>query len=388
MPSSTQPHQSWDIFCRVVDNYGDIGVCWRLARQLASEYGVEVRLWVDELEALAQIWPDAQVIEHQYVAGVEVRHWAEDFSSVTPAQVVIEAFACEIPANYLAAMALQKQSGAAPAWLNLEYLSAETWVEDCHKMESIHPSTGLRKTFFFPGFSQGTGGLLRESGLVERCEHFQSQLKHAWLASQGISLDPQALLISLFAYENPAVGSLLSALAASARPVHCLVPTGRLLTSINQAIGQTLDTGDSYRQGQLCLQVVPFTTQFDYDHLLWACDINFVRGEDSFVRAQWAGKPLVWHIYPQDEDAHITKLDAFLTRYTQGMAPSLANGINNLWHSWNRDADTSLAWLESNQLLEGWIDHSRQWRQYLLAQDSLAAQLVAFCTAKNTTENR
>jgi hypothetical protein len=21
----------WDIFCRVIDNFGDIGVCWRLA---------------------------------------------------------------------------------------------------------------------------------------------------------------------------------------------------------------------------------------------------------------------------------------------------------------------------------------------------------------------
>ena len=25
----------WDMFCRVIDNYGDIGVCWRLAADLA-----------------------------------------------------------------------------------------------------------------------------------------------------------------------------------------------------------------------------------------------------------------------------------------------------------------------------------------------------------------
>jgi uncharacterized repeat protein (TIGR03837 family) len=230
--------------------------------------------------------------------------------------------------------------------------------------------------------------LLRESGLVERCKQFQTQQKQAWLASQGISLDPQALIISLFAYENPAVGSLLSALAESARPIHCLVPAGRLLTSINQAIGQTLDIGDSYRQGSLCLQVIPFMTQSDYDYLLWACDINFVRGEDSFMRAQWAGQPLVWHIYPQDEDVHITKLDAFLTHHTRGMPEPLANAINDLWHCWNRGANTGTEWLESKHLLEEWIHHSQQWRQYLLAQDSLAAQLVAFCAAKNTTENR
>src|SRR5690554_5010470 len=30
--------------CRVIDNYGDISVCWRLARQLANEYPVRVSL--------------------------------------------------------------------------------------------------------------------------------------------------------------------------------------------------------------------------------------------------------------------------------------------------------------------------------------------------------
>ena len=41
--------RSWDVFCRVVDNYGDAAVCWRLARQLADEHGARVRLWIDLL---------------------------------------------------------------------------------------------------------------------------------------------------------------------------------------------------------------------------------------------------------------------------------------------------------------------------------------------------
>ena len=53
-------------------------------------------------------------------------------------------------------------------------------------------------------------------------------------------------------------------------------------------------------------------TQHDFDHLLWACDLNFVRGEDSLVRALWAGQPFVWQIYPQHDDAHHAKLEAFL----------------------------------------------------------------------------
>ncbi|MEO7887531.1 MAG: elongation factor P maturation arginine rhamnosyltransferase EarP, partial [Polaromonas sp.] len=42
----------WDIFCKVIDNFGDIGVCWRLAADLASR-GHKVRLWVDDASALA-----------------------------------------------------------------------------------------------------------------------------------------------------------------------------------------------------------------------------------------------------------------------------------------------------------------------------------------------
>ena len=38
MPSATPaPALRWDLFCRVIDNYGDIGVSWRLARVLREE---------------------------------------------------------------------------------------------------------------------------------------------------------------------------------------------------------------------------------------------------------------------------------------------------------------------------------------------------------------
>ena len=43
--------RTWDIFCSVVDNFGDIGVCWRLARRLSAGLGQQVRLWVDDLAA-------------------------------------------------------------------------------------------------------------------------------------------------------------------------------------------------------------------------------------------------------------------------------------------------------------------------------------------------
>ena len=151
----------WDIFCRVVDNYGDIGTCWRLAQQLAAEHGADVRLWVDRLQSFAQLCPavsaDAEV---QHVERIEIRRWRADFSQVEAADVVIEAFACELPESYIAAMARQT---VAPAWINLEYLSAEAWVEDCHRLSSLRTKWPLTKYFFFPGFTSRTGGLLQNA---------------------------------------------------------------------------------------------------------------------------------------------------------------------------------------------------------------------------------
>ncbi|MFA5916282.1 MAG: elongation factor P maturation arginine rhamnosyltransferase EarP, partial [Burkholderiales bacterium] len=91
--------RSWDIFCTVVDNYGDIGVCWRLARQLAAEHGQRVRLWVDDLASLARISPGVVPgLGVQHSRGVEIRWWREPFPAVEPADVVVEAFACNPPA--------------------------------------------------------------------------------------------------------------------------------------------------------------------------------------------------------------------------------------------------------------------------------------------------
>ena len=93
--------------------------------------------------------------------------------------------------------------------------------------------------------------------------------------------------------------------------------------------------GDRARRGLLEVRFVPFVPQAAYDDLLWACDVNFVRGEDSFVRAQWAGRPFVWHIYPQADDAHRIKLDAFLALYGAVLQPPAVQSMRGLWHAWN-----------------------------------------------------
>ncbi|HEY6897058.1 MAG TPA: elongation factor P maturation arginine rhamnosyltransferase EarP [Rhodocyclaceae bacterium] len=367
----------WDIFCTVVDNYGDIGVCWRLARQLAREHGIGVRLWVDDLAPLARLAPAANpAAASQQIEGVEVRVWPQDFPAVAAGDipdVVIEAFACELPESYLAAMAVAPRQ---PVWTNLEYLSAEDWVQGCHGLASPHPRLPLTKHFFFPGFIEGTGGLLREADYAARRSAFDAA---AFRRSLGLA-EPAAgaITVSLFAYENAALGSLLSAWSEGQQPIQALVPEGRLLPQVAAWLGATPAAGQVFRRGALTLQVLPFLPQAEYDKLLWCCDLNFVRGEDSFVRAQWAAKPFVWHIYPQAEDHHRIKLAAFLKRYSADLDPETATAMENFWDAWEMEGDAGLAWSAFAVALPALQSYAVYWAERLAGRPDLASALVSF----------
>lgn len=368
----------WDIFCSVVDNYGDIGVTWRLARQLAAERGHALRLWVDDLAAFVRLCPEASVdADCQCLQGVEVRRWAEPFPAVEPAQVVIEAFACQLPPAYVAAMTA---SGTRRLWLNLEYLSAEDWVAGCHGLPSPQPG-GLQKFFFFPGFVDGTGGLLCEADLLVRRRAFQAdaQAQQAFLQALGVTREAGARLISLFAYENAGLAGWLDALAADAQPTQLLVPQGKVLGDLQAWLGETqLLPGDQHRRGTLQIQVLPFVAQDDYDRLLWCCDFNAVRGEDSFIRAQWAGRPLLWHIYPQEEGAHWDKLDAFLEIYSADLPPDAASAQARLWRAWNAGEGMAAAWSALAMALPVLQQHAGQWCDEQAARPDLATALEQF----------
>lgn len=370
--------QTWDIFCRVVDNYGDIGVCWRLARQLTTEHPFRVRLWVDEIDALRQIWPGVANTTQQEVEGIEIHIWSAAFDpAITPADVVIEAFACELPESYLNAM---KQAIQPPHWFNLEYLSAEDWVEGCHALPSIHPQLGLKKVFFFPGFTAKTGGLLREKNLLETRDRFRAEGgRNQLLAQLGVTTDADELVVSLFGYENESIGSLIYTWAEAPQPILCLVPRGRILTDIEDCLSQSLLVGDQIHLGALRLCVIPFVSQLDYDRILWSCDINFVRGEDSFARAQWAGKPLIWHIYPQEDGVHMDKLEAFLKRYLHHAEPVLQASITYLWTQWNTQNDCSNPWNDCLAKRQEWETLAENWCKNLNSLGDLASNMVHFC---------
>ncbi|MDR2637075.1 MAG: elongation factor P maturation arginine rhamnosyltransferase EarP, partial [Zoogloeaceae bacterium] len=269
---------SLDIFCKVVDNFGDAGICFRLARQLATEYGFRTRLWIDDPAPLAP-WRD------DLPNGVEIRRWPDEGESAGVADiadVIIEAFACEIPAARQEAMASRP---LPPCWINLEYLSAEGWVAGCHARASPHPRLPLTKYFFFPGFTPDTGGLLREKDLPARQEAFRQMAdREKWLASHGLcaGLRPDTLLVSLFCYDTAPLAALIEIWRRESAPILCLVAPGKPRQAVETALGLEESApgkdGLLYESGALRLVVFPFLTQTAYDELLWLCDLNFVRG--------------------------------------------------------------------------------------------------------------
>jgi len=379
------------IFCKVVDNYGDIGICWRLARQLRHEHGVAVTLWVDDLRSFQRICPDVlPEAALQETGGVTVRHWRsrdgeftpDDFAPQDVADIVIEFFGVDIPPSYIAAMA---QCEPRPVWINYEGLSAEAWVEGCHALPSMHPRLKLTKHFFFPGFTDKTGGLLRERDLLGERERFQADpvAMLAFLARLGLSDEELAALkVSLFCYPEAPVAGLFSAWEEGDGPVCCLVPEGVAREQVAAFLGAPAVAGAVATRGALTVRVLPFVAQPDYDRLLWACDLNFVRGEDSWVRAQWAGRPFIWHIYPQEENLHHVKLRAFLQKYA-GHLESLID-FSQRWngaregHMDERLADWPALWTSLQADLPTITHRASAWQASMLANGDLVSNLLNF----------
>jgi len=343
----------WDIFCQIVDNYGDAGICWRLARSLAVQHHQNIRLFCDDLHTLKLFMMGSGDIQD-----IEVLPWEASYTNArhgpnTP-DVVIQAFSCDLPERYLNHLILAPRN---PILIHLEYLSAEPWVVDFHGRPSPQ-NNGLQKYFFFPGFQQNTGGLLLDPIPPIRQDICPKSLSSIWDQSRE-----GAKKISIFSYPGAPIKQWLTQLNQLDIPVDVFMAFGNaeLLNLQKQA------------WSNLKLISLPFIPQDDFDYLLVECDFNVVRGEDSFVRAQLAGRPFIWNIYPQDDGAHLIKLQAFLDLYLKEVTPELQTAVTK-----------AMAWDGINQwwmALPHWNQLARTWRAQLLESQTdggLAARLLRF----------
>jgi len=402
-PSGSEKPLLWDIFCQVIDNFGDVGVCWRLAADLARR-GHSVRLWLDDKRALQWMAPGAAQRDWQ---GISVHDWPLGDAVVSNlplplADVWIEAFGCEIPLVWLQIQVKAANTrGRRPAWFNLEYLSAEPFTLRSHGLPSpvMHgPAKGWAKYFFYPGFSPASGGLLR-GGMVQSGNASWSDPALAAFAPEA----PGERTVLLFAYANAPIAALIEALHRSAQSVQLLVAAGQsadavrlALAALPSAVGAyeaaspgtanstSFSLGDipttssksitagleEWHWGSLSLRFLPFMPQSTFDQLLGLCDLNLVRGEDSLAQAVQAGKPCVWQIYPQYDGAHAAKLRAYLQ--TIGADASL-----DAWHAfWNNTTHLAQA---APALPWPW-DRDGNWPQRAAALAALLAQNTDLCS--------
>ncbi len=359
-----------------MDNYGDIGVAWRLARQLAHEHALHVRLFVDDLNTFRSISPQLNPrLSQQTVSGVEVLGWARQLQ-LEPGDVVVELFGCHLAAPFIER--IQARGSALVRWVNVEHLSAEPWVEGAHMRPSPQPG-GINKLFFFPGFTRRTGGLLREADLLARRDAWQAMPAARRIALRALGLPPppeHAVAVLLFGYARERLDDWLRSLAATPQPTVLWICPGPLREAISAWLHMELLPGQTTVRGSLTLCALPFVAQERFDELLWAADLCVVRGEDSFVRAQWAARPLLWHIYPQHDDAHLVKLQAFLDLYLHGLDADLADTVAALWNAWNRGLELDAVWADFVAELPRLRRHAERWAAQLAQQSDLATQLV------------
>ena len=382
----------WDIFCKIVDNYGDIGVCWRLSQQLAHEHNLTIRLLIDDMASAKKIITNLDISKQsQLINGVQVCVWPtlKNTATADAADVVLETFSCALPDFYLQQMVQQDS-----IWINLEYLSAEKWVSDFHAKPSPQATLAITKHYFFPGFKDDTGGLIRERELITERNIFTNSKEKQFQFWQKIGIygadnfTADTIKISLFCYAQANITGLIESLVATNQCTKLFIPfNSAIAISLEKLVDIKQHNLNGIHRGNLTIHLLPFLSQADYDCLLWACDLNFVRGEDSWIRAIWAEKPFIWQPYIQSDETHILKLKAFLDLYLSAATSEISTLINESQLAWS-SADTTTQ-MPINHLIEqlpAIQNYAKKVTKTLMLQPDLATKLMIF--SENLAKNK
>ena len=339
--------RSIDIFCQVIDNYGDVGVAYRLAREFKRVYpNKKLRFIINQMEELNLIKKseEIEIITYQDISKIE-----------NSADLIIESFGCEIPKEYM-----DRALKNSKLIINLEYFSAEDWVDDFHLQESFL-GENLKKYFFIPGLSKKSGGILLDNEFLERKKKVTKN-KGYYLKKIGIN-EKYDLIGSVFSYEKN-FDFLIEELKKLDKKILLLI----LSEKTQKNFIKYFDNVNNY--DKIKFMKLPFFTYDKYEELLALCDFNLVRGEDSFVRALLLGKPFLWHIYPQEGNTHIKKLESFLEKYCLNNKELKETFIN---YNINKD---NFSYFFKN--FKGIQEHNKEYANYLIENCNLIEKLINF----------
>lgn len=302
------------VLCKVVDNFGDIGVVFRLCRALSElKKNLEIRLVVSNLDSFAKISKGIDSTKtFQEFRGWKVFDWNDnalckkEFSK-NPPEFILECFQCGRP-EWLEELLFSPQFNLNVQIVNVEYLTAESWADDFHLLKSGTRSAKIKKINFMPGFTKKTGGLILDKNFM-RClseKKFALNLVKQNLYKKILSEDfSDSFKILIFSYPKN-FDFLASAIKEFSflKKIIVFVASGAGADSAKISLKK-------FKVNFICL---PFMQQEVWDAFLSLMDFSFVRGEDSFSRCCLFGNPFIWNIYPQEEEFHIVKLNAFLQK--------------------------------------------------------------------------
>ncbi len=319
-----------DIFCKVVDNYGDIGFAYRLARSLSSRLETAaIRLICDNLKTFSYLAPgldpEASVQRHR---GYTVLRWDDPDGRAAallrrcPPRVLVECFSCGHPV-WLDSLLLDPTAANPLLIISLEYLTSESWAKEYHKLPILSASSHIKKVFFMPGFDTGTAGLLLDKALGVKSDRA--------IVARDVGLDAPILdrfWVTIFGYRRD-YQTLVEDLAAydAENSIHVFLADALSRDPFLEAWGKAGQPFSVFR--------LPFMPQESWDRLIALSDFSLVRGEDSFARACLSGRPFLWQAYALADGAHRDKLNAFLARLRPFIDPELFNKLASLSMSYN-----------------------------------------------------
>ncbi|MBQ1629793.1 MAG: elongation factor P maturation arginine rhamnosyltransferase EarP [Treponema sp.] len=424
------------LLCKVVDNFGDIGVVYRLARALtdiskggeslplvgtslpptpsagddsspATPPKLNLRIIADNLESFRLLCPQIDPAkEEQTVNGWQIYNWnagttcLNAFRKKQP-RIIIECFQCGRP-DWLETLLFTEKVPDVVHIIMLDYLTAEDYAETFHKLKSLTRSARVQKVNFMPGFTQKTSGLILDKPFMESLNARGCRIDSKSIAA-GVHAEctnggspsaesKESFNAVFFSYPRdwtPAVRALQKFNKEKANgALNVLLARGAGYESFLNAYTKCADSKVSAGKQLFTLTELNFLPQTEWDSLLTRTPLLFIRGEDSLSRACLCGVPFVWHAYPQTEEYQLVKVQALLERMRPHFAPQDFEHVERCWQIYNttnasaRDLEDSLyGFLRAySDLKLGFADFSAS----LLKNGDLATHLLEFIEESKT----
>ena len=291
------------VLCKVVDNFGDIGVVWRLCCQLSNQIKKEnftskINLIVDDLASFNKICNSVDSNKSfQIVENINIFNWNDEklcydeFSKNDGENlsVILEVFQCGRP-SWMEKILFEDKLNRTVQIIMIDYLTAEKYAEDFHCLQSLTRSSKVQKVNFMPGFTNKTGGLIIDSEWEHFCDYKNNKT------------------LLCFTYDRN-WDALANACKKSNYIEKVLIAPGKGFESLKKSFYSNF-----IKDSNLKIEELSFMNQNEWDKMLKNCGVLFIRGEESMSRACLSGIPFVWHAYPQSDEYQLIKVRALLER--------------------------------------------------------------------------